>query len=318
MQCVEPTNSSIKQAAERLLNRELVAFPTETVYGLGGIATDGIAVAKIFEMKGRPSFNPLIIHVASLESAMQYGQFNHTAYQLADQFWPGPLTIIVPRKADSELSDLASAGLDSIAIRIPEHSVAQSLLSQVNAPLAAPSANISGHVSPTAAQHVMEDFRDKDLLILDGGPTQIGIESTVISCVTNQVQLLRPGGVVKEDLERFIDTQLISIHGDNNTNPVSPGQLSSHYAPNAHIRLNATSVSQGEGLLAFGDQIPDGVEHIFNLSEKADLREAAANLFSGLRQLDLRSVNKIAVMPIPDYGLGVAINDRLKRAAAPR
>ncbi len=307
----------LEQAAQRLRTSKLVSFPTETVYGLGANALNSLAVAKIFETKGRPQFNPLIVHVASLEAAQKIGKFDENALLLAEKFWPGPLTLVVQQQKDSGISDLVTAGLDTIAIRMPDHPVAQMLLKETQLPLAAPSANVSGHISPTTAQHVAEDFSDKDVLVIDGGATGVGIESTVVSCIGSQVHILRPGSVTKEDLESVLD-QSLSYDCDEEEKPVSPGQLLSHYAPNAQVRLNATDVKAGEALLAFGDNIPRGADNVINLSASGDLREAAARLFSALRELDAGEEEKIAVMPIPDEGLGVAINDRLKRAAAPR
>ena len=316
MQSLEPTHTSIKLAAKRLLAGELVALPTETVYGLGGNALDGIAIAKIFDMKGRPQFNPLISHVGNIALAEQYALFNKTAYKLAEAFWPGPLTLILPKRQDCQVSELVTAGLDTIAIRIPNHPVAQKLLNICNCPIAAPSANRSGHVSPTTAKHVADDFKDKDLLVLDAGATGIGLESTVVNCTNETVKILRPGGIERKQIEAVLGYDLPIQSQTNDHNPSSPGQLTSHYAPNAKVRLNATTVSSDEALLAFGNDIPSGAKFVFNLSKTSNLNEAAANLFSGLRKLDETQIDKIAVMAIPNEDLGEAINDRLKRAAA--
>ncbi len=315
---VVPANKDwIAEAGQMLRSGALVAFPTETVYGLGADATNGEAVARIFEAKGRPTFNPLIVHVLGLEEALIYGQLSPLARQLIEAFWPGPLTLVVPRSPTSEVSDLVSAGLPTIALRSPDHPVARMLLSEVHRPLAAPSANRSGHVSATRAEHVAADIGDKAALILDGGPTALGLESTVVSLAGDTPVLLRPGAVTAEAIEHVIGGPLTRREegGDRLT---SPGQLSSHYAPRARLRLNAYDWQPEEAVLAFG-AIPERPALAFiNLSESGDLIEAAANFFAALRTLDASGAQSIAATPVPPSGLGEAINDRLRRAAAPR
>jgi len=304
------TASAIKEAAAILRDGGLVAFPTETVYGLGADATNGKAVAAIFAAKGRPSFNPLIVHVTDRAAAETLVAFTPRARALADAFWPGPLTLVLPRKDNSPLSLLVSAGLDTVAIRVPSHPIAQHLIAAADRPIAAPSANVSGHVSPTTAAHVAEELGHKVDVILDGGPTSVGLESTVIGFEAGKPVLLRPGGVSREDIERITGPLILPA----NPKVQSPGQLESHYAPRARLRLNARDTQPGEILLAFGKDTPSSAA---NLSATGDLREAAANLFAMLRMLD-KKTEAIAVMPIPYDGLGEAINDRLKRASAPR
>jgi L-threonylcarbamoyladenylate synthase len=298
----------ITLATAALREGKLVAFPTETVYGLGADATNGKAVAAIFAAKGRPSFNPLIVHVKDRAAAETLVEFTPEARALADAFWPGALTLVLPRRENSPLSLLVSAGLDTVAIRVPSHPVAQRLLAATGKPIAAPSANISGQISPTTASHVAEELGDKVDVILDGGAAHVGVESTVIGFEAGRPVLLRPGGVAREDIER-VAGPLATVTA---TNVQSPGQLESHYAPRAKLRLNAHETQNGEALLAFGPSASS-----YNLSPTSDLKEAAANLFGMLRALDKTS-DSIAVMPIPNEGLGEAINDRLKRAAAPR
>ena len=309
--------AAIAEAAHLLQAGQLVAFPTETVYGLGADARNGLAVARIFEAKGRPRFNPLIVHVPDLAEAGKLGIFSIKARHLAAAFWPGPLTLVVQRRADCRLSELVSAGLPSLAIRVPDHPVARALLIAAGCPLAAPSANRSGHVSATQAQHVANDFGQQVAMILDGGPTVHGLESTVLDMTRDTVVLLRPGAVAVEIIEQILGAT-ITRAGDAGEKPTSPGQLASHYAPRARLRMNATSVAQGEALLAFGAPAPAANGPVINLSASGDLIEAAANLFAALRALDQSSATMIAVMPIPNHGLGTAINDRLQRAAAPR
>ncbi len=294
----------IVKAAENLRQNKLVAFPTETVYGLGGNALSDAAVASIYETKGRPTFNPLIVHVPSQAEAEKYVVFNDVAKKLAAKFWPGPLTLVLPRRADCPLSLLVSAGLDTVAIRVPAHPLAQSLLKACGLPIAAPSANKSGHVSPTLAAHVREEFGDS-VMILDGGACDVGIESTVVDVSENTPVVLRPGSVMMEDW----------VHASAGMTIKSPGMLERHYAPNKKLRLNATDIKPGEALLAFGTPL-QGAIIVENLSAKKDLKEAAANLFKMLRALDASNATSIAAMPIPEEGLGIAINDRLRRAAA--
>ena len=317
MPVIPASAENIARAALVLREGGLVAFPTETVYGLGADATNGMAVAHIFEAKGRPHFNPLIVHTAEIEDALRLGLFGAAATQLAAAFWPGPLTLIVQKAADSPIADLTTAGLATVALRVPFHSVARDIIRQAGRPIAAPSANRSGHVSASTAAHVAADFVDRVGLVIDGGPTEHGIESTVLDVTGTEPLLLRPGAVTAEEIAALIGVQPRAHAGDSDR-PVSPGQLASHYAPRAAVRLEARDVRSGEALLAFGATIPacDGL--CLNLSSSGDLREAAANLFAALRELDRVDALGIAVMPIPNTGLGVAINDRLRRAAAPR
>ncbi|MFA5040613.1 MAG: L-threonylcarbamoyladenylate synthase [Bdellovibrionales bacterium] len=309
-------DNSIDRAAALLRDGKLVAFPTETVYGLGADATNGRAVAAIYEAKGRPSFNPLIIHVADVSALDPLVEWNDTARLLAATFWPGPLTLILPRKNGSPVSLLASAGLETLAVRIPSHADAQKLLRATGLPIAAPSANASGKLSPTTPEHVAESLGDKVDLILAGGRTQIGVESTVLNLISPSPTILRPGGITQEQLEAALG-QKISLYEAASTNaPPSPGMLASHYAPHLPVRLNVTTVSPNEAFLAFGAEgsVKGGKKRL-NLSPTGDLNEAAANLFAMLRDLDNPSCSGIAVASIPNIGLGVAINDRLKRAA---
>lgn len=310
--------NAISEAAEHLLAGRLIAFPTETVYGLGADATNGQAVARIFAAKGRPAFNPLIVHVADLEEAFAIGKFSSEAKELAKTFWPGPLTLVVERQTGCPISDLVSAGLPTIAVRIPAHPIAHDLLKKTGRPLAAPSANRSGHVSATEAQHVADDLGNEVAMILDGGPTQHGLESTILDATQDPcIRMLRPGAISKEDIEARIGKAVSAAERTTET-PLAPGQLESHYAPRAALRLEATSVHDAEALLAFGRSAPATTGPAINLSPAGDLIEAAANLFAALRTLDASGANTIAVMPIPAAGLGIAINDRLARAAAPR
>lgn len=304
------------QAAQCLARGGLVAFPTETVYGLGADATNGQAVARLYEAKGRPSFNPLIAHVPDLESARKLAIFNADAEALAAAFWPGPLTLVLPRRPDCPVSDLAIAGLETIAIRVPNHALASAILRAFGKPVVAPSANISGHVSPTTAAHVLEDLDEKVDLIVDGGPAAVGIESTIVACL-DQPMILRPGGLSRGDIAGALGRGLAQAIETNNETPLAPGMLESHYAPRTRLRLNAACVKPGEALLAFGPPLP-GATAILNLSEQGDIAEAAANLFGHLRRLDAMRAPTICVMRIPSAGLGEAINDRLRRAAAPK
>lgn len=289
----------------------LVSFPTETVYGLGANALSDSAVADIYALKERPNFNPLIVHVASIDTAKKYVQWNECAGILAEKFWPGSLTMVLPRKVNSELSLLVSAGMDSVAIRIPAHPLAHALLEKSGLPLAAPSANKSGRVSPTCAQHVIDEFGD-DLMVLDGGQCAVGIESTIVDLTTTPATILRHGKIIREDLEKYIEI------GEYNSDEIkASGMLKSHYAPSAKLRMDAESIEEGEALLAFGKPLSNA-HLIENLSPTENLEEAAANLFRMLRLLDAKTPKTIAVMKIPNHGLGIAINDRLQRAAAPR
>jgi L-threonylcarbamoyladenylate synthase len=375
---VPVSGETIVQAGDLLRAGVLVAFPTETVYGLGADATHGRAVAAIFATKGRPRFNPLIVHVPDVAAAERLAVLGETARRLAEVFWPGPLTLVLTRRTDSGLSDLVTAGLDTVAIRVPGYPVAQALLRAAGVPVAAPSANRSGHVSATTAQHVAADFdagataaclpppcgegsgvgvngeprsggvsarfdhaastptesvaphprtlpaRGREALgppveivILDGGPTPQGLESTVVDATGGEVVLLRPGTVPAEAIEAVLGRPL-RRQTQGGDRPLSPGQLASHYAPRARVRLNATDVRLGEALLAFGAHAPATRGPVVNLSPSGDLIEAAANLFAALRALDTTGATTIAVMPIPEHGLGEAIVDRLRRAAAGR
>jgi len=316
MMIVEPTAATIAEAAKRLREGGLVAFPTETVYGLGGDATSECSVAAIFEAKGRPQFNPLISHVLDAGEAQRFVQWNETADKLARRFWPGPLTLVLPRIRGSTIALLATAGLDTAAVRAPSHGVAQALIRATGRPIAAPSANRSGAISPTRAEHVAEQLGDRVGLILDGGPCLVGLESTVLDLSTERPILLRPGGATREAIEAVIGAIAISdALPSGNGARKSPGQLASHYAPARPVRLNAASVGADEGLLAFGPNPPQGAMLTYNLSPTGDLGEAAANLFAQLHALDRPGIGRIAVMPIPENGLGLAINDRLRRAA---
>ncbi len=308
--------TDIAAAASALRDGALVAFATETVYGLGANACDGQAVARIYEAKGRPSFNPLIVHLPTVDEAVKLGRFNSDALKLADSFWPGPLTIVVERADDCPVSQLASAGLSSLAIRVPGRESARELLRLAGCPVAAPSANISGQISPTTAQHVMTGLGDRIWGVVDGGPCEVGLESTIVSCLGDTPVILRPGGLSREKIEQALGSPVALQTGSTN-DPISPGQLASHYAPNATVRLNAKEARPGEAYLGFGKREPEA-DIIRNLSPSKDLREAAANLFAMLHTLDMLGAESIAVAPIPNEGLGVAINDRLARAAAPR
>lgn len=307
---LSPSEDNITKAANLLRNGQLVSFPTETVYGLGADATNDDAVAGIYAAKGRPSFNPLIAHVATIEAAQRYVYWSDDAQRVADAFWPGPLTIVLPLRPDSGISPIVTAGLDSLALRLPAHPLAQSLLQHVDRPVAAPSANPSGRISPTTAQHVFAGLNGKLAAILDGGPCAVGLESTIIGLV-NTPTLLRPGGITQADLQAALGRS-IDLHSAQDAIS-APGQMVSHYAPSAQVRLNATSFAADELGLGFGS-----VECDLNLSPTGNLVEAASNLFSMLHLLDHRNSAKIAVSPIPSQGIGAAINDRLNRAAAPR
>jgi len=312
---VAADEGSIAAAARLLVAGELVAFPTETVYGLGGDATNDRAVARIFEAKGRPRFNPLIVHFPNAAAARAQVTFDERAHDLAERFWPGALTLVLPRRPDCTVSLLASAGLDSLAVRVPHHAVAHALLAACGRPIAAPSANASGKISATTAEHVARSLGAPVAMILDGGRCPIGIESTVLDLAGPTPVLLRPGGVTSEALTDAIGQLTAPTAGDG-TAPRSPGLLASHYAPELPLRLDARDVRPREALLAFGACSIVGAVAVENLSPDGDLVEAAANLFAMLRALDRPGLAGIAVMPVPDRGLGRAINDRLRRAAA--
>ncbi len=308
-----PQENDIEAAAEALRAGDLVAFPTETVYGLGADASNNTAVAKVYAAKGRPAFNPLIAHVADAAAAFRIGDFSPSAITLAETFWPGPLSIVVPRANNCPVSLLASAGLPSIALRVPSHPMALELLRAFGGPVVAPSANPSGRVSPTSADHVRKALGNKVAVILDGGRCKVGVESTVISFLDGQPKLLRHGGIARADIERVIRGPLLLE--SHSARPQAPGQLLSHYAPRADLRLNVDSPRNGETYLGFGPLHDHGP---YSLSRAGDLVEAAANLFRLLHEIDASGATSIAIAPIPHHGLGDAINDRLLRAAAPR
>jgi L-threonylcarbamoyladenylate synthase len=315
--------AAVAAAARCLAEGGLVAFPTETVYGLGTDATNAAAVARLYQAKGRPSFNPLIAHVRDIEAAMRIARFDDVAIRLAKAFWPGPLTLVLLKTGECTVADLATAGLDTIAIRVPAHKLARDILHAFSGPVVAPSANLSGHVSPTTAAHVQSDLEGRIDLIVDGGAVEVGVESTIVGCFDTPM-LLRPGGVPRAAIERVIGHALAKPPEDADSGtgqPLAPGMLASHYAPRTRVRLNAGWIEPGEALLAFGPDKISGVETaaaVLNLSKHGDLNEAAANLFGHLRALDVAAARAIAVMPVPNEGLGEAINDRLRRAAVGR
>ena len=326
MRMVSASEDSIKQAAAYLNDGKLVAIPTETVYGLGANALDGEAVARIFAAKGRPQFNPLIVHVPNVAAAEKLVVMNDHAKAVASQFWPGPLTMILPRREDCPVSELCSAGLPTLAVRVPAHKVAQALLKEAGVPVAAPSANRSGHISPTTPQHVHDSLGENVDMILAAGACQNGLESTVLDLSGETPVVLRAGHVSAEDISDVLGID-VAYELEASETPKSPGQLLRHYAPRVPVRLNAVEVLDGEALLAFGSikfmgrksggaasDMPETA--LRNLSQSADLHEAAANLFRMMHDLDRPEHKAIAVMNIPDQGLGIAINDRLKRAAA--
>lgn len=312
MLIIKASESAIAQAVERLRRGELVGVPTETVYGLGADASNNLAVARIYAAKGRPQFNPLIAHVDSIEMAANEGLLDERARRLTERFWPGPLTLVVPVAATHRVCELARAGLQTVALRMPGHPVALQLIRAFGLPVAAPSANRSGRISPTTAQDVVAELGEQAGLVLDAGPAQVGLESTIVAVLPGEaVRLLRPGGVSREALLTVVDELAVL--------PVerieAPGQLASHYAPRARLRMNALAPDAGEVFLGFGAHHLEGS---LNLSPRGDLTEAAANLFAMLRKLDAGGVAAIAVAPVPESGLGAAINDRLQRAAAKR
>lgn len=311
--------AGLQAAAAALQAGRLVGVPTETVYGLAADATNARAVAAVFAAKGRPRFNPLIVHVPSQDAARRIAVFDEPARRLADVLWPGPLTLVLPLRPEARIADLATAGLPTVAVRVPAHPVALDLLRLAGLPLAAPSANRSGHVSATTAAHVLADLGERVAVILDAGPAPMGVESSVVSIRDDRAVLLRPGAVPRERIEGILG-QALRPADEAPDRPTGPGMLASHYAPSVALRLGASAVRSGEALLAFGPSLPPGSEEaaaIRNLSAKGDLAEAAAGLFAALRDLDAIG-HPVAVMPIPDHGLGEAINDRLRRAAVPR
>jgi L-threonylcarbamoyladenylate synthase len=315
MPIVAATEESIARAAEALARDEIVAFPTETVYGLGANALDASAVAKVFAAKDRPRFNPLIVHVLGSSEAETYALVNDTARTLMQAFWPGPLSLVLPRRPDCAIAGLVSAGLDTIALRAPSNPIARDLLRAARLPVAAPSANRSGRVSPTAALHVEAELGDLPAMILDGGPCTLGLESTVLGVEGERVTLLRLGALPREEIEKVLGRKLAGHKASEVV--TSPGQLATHYAPTTPLRLDARAPRRGEALLAFGPDAPSFAGPAINLSPRGDLVEAAAKFFAALRTLDAAGVDAIAVMPIPAQGLGEAINDRLKRARIP-
>lgn len=316
MSVVNASPNAIAEAAEALRDGRLVAFPTETVYGIGADATNARAVAAIFEAKGRPRFNPLITHVTDIDAAARLGEMTQTARRLAAHFWPGALTLVLRRTPACPVADLATAGLDTIAVRVPSHPVARALLAEAGLPIVAPSANRSNHVSPTIAGHVEADLGTRVPLILDGGPTTLGLESTVVDATGAEPVVLRLGAISREDIARALGLDRpVALADALSANPSSPGMLARHYAPATPLRLDARDVRPGEALLAFGREVPQHSGAMLNLSPSGDLLEAAANLFAALRSLDAAKAAAIAVMPIPAHGLGEAINDRLRRAA---
>jgi L-threonylcarbamoyladenylate synthase len=324
-QIIAANKDSIEKAARILCEGGLVGMPTETVYGVAANALDGKAVARVFEAKGRPAFNPLITHFADARTIENYAVMDERAKMLAQAFWPGPLTMILQQVKDCGLSDLVTAGLPTVAVRVPAHPVARDLIKAAGVPLAAPSANVSGSLSPTSAAHVAASLGDKVDMILAAGSSAVGLESTVIDLSTDEAVILRPGGITAEDISAVLGYKI--GYAQEGSDIKSPGQLLKHYAPDTPVRLNAIDLEAGEALLAFGSirfmgirgggaaaDLPDSM--VRNLSEGQDLHEAAANLFAMLRDLDRPEHKRIAVMNLPDIGLGVAINDRLKRAAS--
>ncbi|WP_292113286.1 L-threonylcarbamoyladenylate synthase [Mesorhizobium sp.] len=311
---------AVGEAMERALalleGGDVVAIPTETVYGLAGDATNGVAVARIFEAKGRPRFNPLIAHVADLAMAERIATFDPLSARLAEAFWPGPLTLVLPQRPESGIHPLVTAGLGTIALRIPR-GFGGELIARLGRPLAAPSANSSGRISATTAQAVAADLGGKIKLVVDGGATPVGLESTIVKIEDGKLKLLRPGGIAAREIEAIAGTEMMR----GAAGIEAPGMLASHYAPGASMRLNAGKIASGEALLAFGPKRAEGWQDavaVRNLSEAGDLREAAANLFAYMQALDRSGAATIAVEPIPSEGLGEAINDRLARAAVPR
>lgn len=308
--------NDINVAIEKLLSGDVIAFPTETVYGLGADCTNDRAVEKIFMLKGRPSFNPLIIHVSNLDHALKYGEFNQSALRLAQSFWPGPLTLVVPIRPENSISPRVTAGLNTIAIRVPRHPVALALLDHYPNPIAAPSANKSGYISPTKYDHVYDEFQN-EVFIIPGDQSYIGLESTIVDCSEESVVILRPGSITKNDIENYLEVLIAEKSSTKIIN--APGQLRHHYSPLLPVRLNATFILPNEALLTFGNSGLTA-QTMLNLSPSGSLDEAGANLFDFLRTLDKSEeiIKQIAISPIPNIGVGMAINERLTRAAAPK
>lgn len=310
-ECLSADNPEhIQRAADLLSGGGLVGIPTETVYGLAARADNADAVARLYAAKGRPRFNPLIVHVSGLDMAQRLVELPPLAQHLSQAFWPGPLTLVLPKKPDAPVCDLANAGLDTLALRAPAHPATRALLERLDMPLVAPSANPSGAISPTTARHVLDGLGASIDLVLDGGACPVGVESTVVMIDDGRAILLRPGGLARTDIEAITGTLQSA---PENSAPNSPGMLKSHYAPKAYVRLNALETGPGEVMLGFG-----AIAGHHNLSPDGDLAEAATSLFAALRKLDALGAKTIAVAPIPDEGLGEAINDRLQRASAPR
>ena len=312
---LRPSSNNISSAARSLKKGGLIAFPTETVYGLAANAMSDESVAKIFQVKRRPSFNPLIIHCHNTKSAKKFVQFNKHASILAKKFWPGSLTLVLPKKKNCMISLLASAGLDSLAIRVPKNKIARELIKKSGLPIAAPSANISGTISPTAAKHVLQNLPKNGISILDGGNCEVGIESTIIDLTGKNVRLLRPGGLEVNRIEKILGSRILSHKNINPSKPKSSGQMNFHYAPTIPLRVNIKKIIPSEALLSFGKHKYRAFKKELNLSSRGDLKEAASNLFKMLHELDKKQFSSIAVMPIPEKGLGVAINDRLLKAS---
>ena len=303
-------DGAISRAVEQLVAGELVAIPTETVYGVAADALNDAAVQQIYTAKGRPSNNPLICHVSSIQMADHYVYVNENAKKLMNHYWPGPLTLVLPRRDENGISDTVSAKLSTLAVRCPDNEATRSIIENLNRPIAAPSANPSGKLSPTTAKDVEEGLGGKIAMIIDGGATNVGIESTIIGVEGDKLTLLRPGTLTAEDIA---ETMGMAVHNREDNSITAPGQLKSHYAPNSAVRLNAEERNSGETLIGFGD-----VDCDFNLSPDEDFAEAARNLFNMLREADALNTETIAVSPIPNHGIGIALNDRLERAAAPR
>ena len=310
----KPVAANFKKIMAELAAGEPVAIPTETVYGLAADATNGLAIARVFERKNRPKFNPLICHVSDMAMASKYGKFSDLAQKLAEKFWPGPLTIIVPEVENSGVHDLVTAGLGTIGLRCPD-GISRQLIAEFGKPLAAPSANKSGGISPTTAAHVVSEYQGEDLLVLDGGPCTIGLESTIVAVDGKTITMLRPGAITAEMITNATGVEVALHQADGKV--LAPGMMKSHYAPNALVELNVKNPDVDCAYLGFGPKSPK-TKNTINLSIKNDLAEAAANLYASMKKLDQMDVQKICVHPIPDEGLGIAINDRLARAAAPR
>ena len=310
----KPSSKNIEKAVAILDNNGLIGFPTETVYGLGALATSDVAVTKIYNIKMRPFHNPLIIHVSSLEQAKQYGVFNEYSQKLAKKFWPGPLTLLLDKSSKSQISSIATSNLQSVALRVPSHPVALRILKKYKKPIAAPSANLSGTVSATMASHVFNDFGSSIEMIIDGDKCGHGIESTIVDVRSENVQILREGAIPKDQIFKIIQFKLGEYTGSQ---ILSPGQLEKHYSPKAKVRINVKKPNADEHLITFGKQNGNKHPNIINLSSIGDLYEFAHRLYACLRDLDKMNVKKIAISPIPDHGIGKAINDRIKRASKP-